>query len=134
MKKKLITTIFLLLAVCIILYLTFQDAKGTTDLSEAVRGLLEKIGIKTDFHSIRSNAHLVVFFIFGVVLSLFGKTWNWKIWVVLAVGCAFGLLDEGLKILLPTREFDAVDLIKDWIGIVAGVGIVRAIMTGRRKR
>ncbi len=30
---------------------------------------------------------------------------------------AIALIDEGIKILLPTREFDVVDLLKDWIGI-----------------
>ena len=32
-------------------------------------------------------------------------------------GAAVGIMDESIKILLPTREFDVIDLFKDWIGI-----------------
>jgi VanZ family protein len=35
--------------------------------------------------------------------------------VILAVGAGVGLLDEGIKIFLPTRGFDVVDLAKDCI-------------------
>lgn len=37
--------------------------------------------------------------------------------MILTVGCCVGLIDEGIKVLLPTREFDFVDLVKDWVGI-----------------
>lgn len=36
--------------------------------------------------------------------------------MVLAVGCGIGLIDESIKVLLPTREFDFVDLVKDCVG------------------
>lgn len=43
------------------------------------------------------------------------------------IGCVFGLLDELIKIALPTREFDGIDLIKDFVGVVASVAIVYGI-------
>ena len=93
-------------------------------LSEGFRLWLEQFGLKSDFHSFRSNAHLIVYFFLGLILTLYGIAAGWKWWVILLAGCAFGLLDEGIKIFLPTREFDIVDLIKDWIGIGAGFVIV----------
>ncbi len=42
-----------------------------------------------------------------------------------------GLMDEAIKILLPTREFDAVDLVKDCIGVAIAVGIVILIRKGK---
>ncbi len=41
--------------------------------------------------------------------------------MILAVGCCAGLIDEGIKVLLPTREFDFVDLVKDWVGVAIAV-------------
>lgn len=50
----------------------------------------------------------------------------------MTVGCAFGLLDECIKILLPTREFDAVDLMKDWMGVSVAVGVIWLFYSNRK--
>ena len=34
-----------------------------------------------------------------------------------------GIVDESLKVLLPTREFDVTDLFRDFIGVAVAVGI-----------
>jgi len=122
--KRTIYAILLILTLLTILFLTFQDSAGTVKLSEGIRLWLEQFGIHSDFHSFRSNAHLVVYFVLGLILSLYGKEAGWRWYVVLAVGCGFGLLDEGMKIWLPTREFDAFDLMKDWIGVGIAIGVM----------
>ena len=114
--------ILLAAAVITILLLTFQDAEGTVRLSEGLRHLLEQFGLEMTFHGIRSNAHLVVYFILGVVLTLYGRECGWKWWIIVLAGCLFGVFDEGIKVFLPTREFDALDLMRDWIGIALAVG------------
>ena len=93
-------------------------------LSEGLRLWLERFGLKSDFHSIRSNAHLVLYFLFGITLCLYGKECGWSWWVIILIGCGIGLIDESIKVLLPTREFDFVDLVKDWVGVVAAVGMI----------
>ena len=82
---------------------------------------MERFGLKSDFHSIRSNAHLVFYFLFGIVLCLYGRECGWNWWVIILIGCGIGLIDESIKVLLPTREFDVVNLVKDWVGVVAAV-------------
>ena len=47
--------------------------------------------------------------------------------MILAVGCCVGLIDEGIKVLLPTREFDFVDLVRDWIGVSVAAGTIAII-------
>ena len=131
MKKK-VYGILLLAAVVLILLLTLQDAAGTVKLSEGLRLWLERFGLKSDFHSFRSNAHLVLYFLFGIVLCLYGRECGWRWWVILAAGCCVGLIDESIKVLLPTREFDFVDLVKDWVGVVVGTEVV-AISQHRKK-
>ena len=130
--KKKVYGILLLAAVVLILLLTLQDAAGTVKLSEGLRLWLERFGLKSDFHSFRSNAHLVLYFLFGIVLCLYGRECGWNWWVILAAGCCVGLIDESIKVLLPTREFDFVDLVKDWVGVVVGTEVV-AISQHRKK-
>jgi len=125
--KKRVYGILLAAAVIAILLLTFQDSAGTVRLSEGLRLWLERFGLKSDFHSIRSNAHLILYFLFGIVLCLYGRECGWHWWVILAVGCGIGLIDESIKVLLPTREFDFVDLVKDWVGIGLATFVVKAI-------
>lgn len=132
MKKKTVYGILLVIVLVSILLLTLQDPEGTVRLSETIRLQLEKIGFQSDFHSFRSNAHLPVYFFLGIVLGLFGRVCGWRWWIVAALGCGFGLLDEGIKVLLPTREFDIVDLVKDWIGICLGTAAVWMLTKGRK--
>ena len=49
------------------------------------------------------------------------------------LGGGFGLLDEVIKIALPTSEFGAVDLIKDFVGIWGAVGLVYGVRCLTRK-
>ncbi len=130
-KEKKRYAFLLILVAAAILLLTFQSAEGTVKLSEGLRLWAEHIGIHSDFRSFRSNAHLIEYFVLGVVLGLYGwKAGRKWYWIILA-GCAFGLLDETIKVLLPTREFDAVDLIKDWIGVFVGTTFIWLIAKKR---
>ena len=127
MQKKTVYGALLIVILALNLFLTLQSPEGTVGLSEGLRHCLERFGFFTDSHSFRSNAHLVVFFVFGVVLCLFGRECGWHWWAILAVGCCVGLADESIKVLLPTREFDAVDLVKDWGGIIFAVLIEKLL-------
>ena len=123
-QKKTVYGALLIAFLGLNLFLTLQSPQGTVRLSEGLRLWLEQFGFFSDFHSIRSNAHLVVFFVFGVFLNLFGQECGWSWWVILAVGCGVGLIDEGMKVVLPTREFDFVDLVKDWVGVAAAMLVI----------
>ena len=105
------------------LFLTLQSPEGTVRLSEGLRIWLEQFGIQSDFHSFRSNTHLVMYFVLGVVLTLYGRESGWKWWVIVLICCGIGVIDEGIKVLLPTREFDVTDLMRDFVGVV-GVLVV----------
>ena len=129
-QRKTIYGALLIAILALNLFLTLQSPDGTVRLSEGLRLWLERFGITTTFHGIRSNAHLVMFFVFGVILSLFGRECGWRWWVIILIGCGVGLIDEGIKVLLPTREFDVVDLVKDWVGVVIAMLMIWLI---RRK-
>lgn len=130
-QRKTIYGALLIAILALNLFLTLQSLDGTVGLSEGLRLWLERLGITTTFHGIRSNAHLVMFFVFGVILSLFGRECGWRWWVIILIGCGVGLIDESIKVLLPTREFDFVDLVKDWIGVATAMLVIR--LTKRRE-
>ena len=123
MRKK-TAAIFLILALLMVLFFTFQTAEGTTSLSETVRMWLENQGLMIEAHALRSNIHILEYFILGLAVLAFGVSRGWKLSTCVIIGCLIGLIDEGIKVLLPTREFDVVDLVKDWVGVVVAVGMI----------
>ena len=133
-RRLLIYGISLLIVLAIMLFLTFQNQDGTVKLSESVRLWFEQFGYISDFHSFRSNAHLVVYFVFGTALSLLCIEIGIKWWKTIIIGCAFGLIEELIKIILPTREFDIYDFIRDCIGVIIAYCIVSIFYRLLRKK
>lgn len=129
--KKTTTAILLILAVAMVLFFTFQDAEGTTSLSETVRHWLEGYGIKAESHALRSNIHILEYFIVGLAVLAFGASRGWTVVISVIVCAGIALLDESIKVLLPTREFDVIDLIKDWVGVAVALLVIQII--GKRK-
>lgn len=127
MKKKLYKLLVIAVFASILL-LTFQNAEKTVALSESLRLWFENMGIHNSFHTFRSNAHLVEYFILGIILTLYGQEAKWKWWKTIIIGCFLGLFDEGIRTFIPTREFDIVDLLKDCIGILTGFSVVRLFL------
>lgn len=117
LKKQIILGILLAVVAASVLFFTFQGPHETVSLSEHVREWAIKIGYKGDMLQFRSDIHLVEYFIVGIVSSLFCLAMGWRIWAAAIIGCSFGLIDEIIKIFLPTREFDLIDLGKDFIGV-----------------
>lgn len=121
----------MILALLMVLFFTFQTAEGTTSLSETVRMWLENQGLMIESHALRSNIHILEYFILGLAVLAFGMSRGWKLSTCVIIGCLIGLIDEGIIVLLPTREFDVVDLVKDWIGMAIALLLMSAL---RKKR
>ena len=85
---------------------------------------LENQGLMIESHALRSNIHILEYFILGLAVLAFGMSRGWKLSTCVIIGFLIGLIDEGIKVLLPTREFDVVDLVKDWVGVVVAVGMI----------
>lgn len=102
-----------------IFYLTFQTPSQTMGMSEGVRAWLAEHGIVWDSATVRSNAHLPEYIALGISLCLFAG-WKKALWIGALIGC----IDETIKIPLPTRHFDFIDLMKDFAGVALGVLLV----------
>lgn len=133
MKKWI--TVFVVIAVATgILYLTFQGSAETKELTQKAQGVLEQIGIKVEDKPIRHYVHYALYFVLGLAVCALCLTNNWKLSVGLLIGYGIGVIDEGIKVLLPTREFDVTDLMRDFIGVTVAVGItalMRKVKVGK---
>ena len=122
---------FLTMAILMVLFFTFQNPEQSRDLSEAVRSWLGSIGINVEYKSLRSNVHILEYFIVGFAVCGFCRSIGWRLWIGAGIAWGIGVIDEGIKVLLPGREFSTGDLIRDFIGvgiaalIVFEIGLLR---------
>ncbi len=123
----------MLLAIVGKITLTCQTPEQTKALSNGLRDWLNEHGLTVLSKDLRKNIHVIEYFILGIVLGLFGHLHGWKLWKTLLAGYATGLLDEGIKVFLPTREFDSGDLIRDVIGISIGVLLIWGLLRKKNK-
>lgn len=132
MKRK-ITVVFLLFAMLMVLFFTFQKPEHSRDLSELVRGWLENLGIHIGYKPLRNNIHIPEYFIVGLAVCGFCEARGWKRWHGILSAFLIGFLDESVKIPLPGREFSAGDLMRDFFGILLAAGVI-LVVSGVRER
>ena len=133
MNRQILISALLFLAIVGIVVLTCQASEQTKALSDGLRDWLKEHGLAVISKDLRKNIHDIEYFLFGIVLGLFGHTFGWKLWITLISGYAAGLLGEGIKVLLPTREFDSGDLIRDVIGVFIAVLLVFGLLREKNR-
>lgn len=117
---------FLILAILMILFFTLQEPEKSRDLSETIRIWLGSIGIDVDYKELRSNIHILEYLVVGLAACGFCRSRGWRLWIGVAIGCGIGVIDGGIKVLLPGREFSSGDLIRDFFGVAVAVCCVEA--------
>ncbi len=121
--KRFIPGLFVL---AIIIYLTCQSPEDTWRVSSGLRDFFMKIlpnaygRWTTDMHWFRSLLHLPMYFVLGAFVQISIATYKKS---VLICSC-ISLVDETLKVFLPTREFEIRDLGFDAVGYIIGILIV----------
>lgn len=133
MRKK-TAAIFLILALLMVLFFTFQNPEKSRILSESVRMWLGNIGIQVEYKSLRSNIHILEYFIVGLAVCGFCRSRGWKNWVGMIAGFGIGVVDECVKTLLPGREFSTGDLVRDFIGVLCASLIIKIIAITKHNR
>ena len=132
MRKK-TAAIFLILALLMVLFFTFQNPEKSRILSESVRMWLGNIGIDVEYKSLRSNVHILEYFIVGLAVCGYCRSRGWKNWVGMIAGFGIGVVDECVKTLLPGREFSTGDLIRDFVGVAVAVVVSSVFRICRTK-
>ena len=126
-KKRVFWGLLTFLYIVLIFMLTFQGKKETEALSLGAENIVQSVGIYMPGHDLRSLAHIPLYFGLGVLCACFMNSMKWSTCIAVIVGFIVGVLDETVKILLPTREFDIGDVMKDIIGVCIGVIVIIAI-------
>lgn len=141
--KKFVYILLVLLSITAIFYLTFQSAEKTTRLSvDAQKFVLlvaEKMHIRDKLpwlenrRWIRRLAHIPEYGCLGIVMMTFVHKYNskkiaWKYIITLLVCMSVSVLDQMIKWILPTREFDIIDLVLDGLGYSLGAGCVAGML------
>lgn len=124
MNKKIVCGILLLSTILLVFYLATQAPQDTMRLSETVRTWAVKAGYQGGALEFRSDIHIVEYLFVGLISVMFARIMSWKAWTGALIAFGVGLIEECVKIFLPTREFGAKDLLKDAIGIVLGMCLV----------
>ncbi len=120
----------------VIFSLTLQSPEGTSHLSKWVQDFLLSLFDEGaapvwlyDMHWVRSYAHIPLYFALSLsVYMAFRASLPKDKWMRVAVfafllSSLVGLFDEFIKIFLPRREFDIVDLGIDVLASVVGAGV-----------
>ena len=124
MTKKWITVFALILVAGGIFFLTFQTPADTGALTQKAQRLLQQIGVHIEEKPLRHYIHYVLYLLLGFAICGVCITRGWSLRAGFLIGCGIGVVDEGIKVFLPTREFDMTDLMRDFIGVAVAVGIV----------
>ena len=127
--KHIISGILLVLVIAGVLFLTLQGPEDTVRLSESFRNVALQLGYTGDASQFRSDIHIIEYFIVGFFAVLFVRSIGLKMWIGTLFTCLFGIFDETLKILLPTREFSGIDLIKNFVGAVLASVILLMVIS-----
>lgn len=124
---QVILGMIVLLVLLTVLFLTFQGPEDTVSLSEKVRSIAVNLGYTGSLKQFRSDIHMVEYFGVGLTVALFFHVMGWKKWVGALIALSFGLMDETIKIYLPTREFEGIDFVKDIVGVGVAFGIFMVV-------
>lgn len=113
-------------------YLNIQSQQKTIELSNKVRDIL----INTLFINnpefvrryIRKIGHFLEFLILGLVTYPILKTKS------LIICPLISLIDQSLKIIIPSRHFDITDLPIDFIGYALGISLTYIVSKLTKKK
>ena len=132
--KKYIRFIPIAVVVAGILFLTTQNISDNAKLSEGLRAALVRVydmlGLDStnawwnDRLAVRRLGHILEYGALGIASSIAFDSRKWSVLTAISLCLVISVLDQTVKIFVPVRHFDIVDIGFDLIGAVAGVLIV----------
>lgn len=124
-----------------ILYLTTQNISDNAKLSEGVRSALVRfydlLGLDSnnawwnDKLAVRRLGHILEYGVLGIASGIAMIDFHRRDSILKAIGLCLiiSLIDQIVKIFVPVRHFDIVDMGFDLIGAVLGIVVVTAVKT-----
>lgn len=140
MRKRIFWISLICFVVAIILILTLQGPDETIAesvsaqewLTRIMRRLTGDVSWQISVQNMRRLAHVVEYCILGFVVCIGLNRISGRIcrsaWTSVAVCFMVSLMDQIIKHMLPTRHFDAFDLVLDAAGYVTAAAIVTIVV------
>ena len=136
--KKYIRFIPIAVVVAGILFLTTQNISDNAAISERFRKLLiecyERAGLDStnawwnDKLAVRRFGHILEYGVLGIASGIaFVDSHRWGFFKAVVLCLLISVLDQTVKIFVPVRHFDIVDIVYDLIGAVVGILAVTAV-------
>ena len=116
MIRKVLTTLPLLVAILVLLYLALQPRHENHQLGLAAFNWLNQHGVHISLATLRILIHIPEYFLVGISVFLFGNERNWSFRKIALVTIGIGITEESIKHFLPYRDFDLEDIGMDIIG------------------
>ena len=120
-----------------ILFLTTQNISDNAKLSEGLRAALVRVydmlGLDStnawwnDRLAVRRLGHILEYGALGIASSIAFDSRKGSVLTAISLCLVISVLDQTVKIVVPVRHFDIVDIGYDLIGTVAGVLIAAAV-------
>lgn len=130
-----------------ILFLTTQNINDNARLSEGLRAVLvkvyERLGIDSngawwnDKLAVRRLGHILEYGVLGIasgIAMLDSHRSGSGLLKAIGLCMIISVLDQTVKIFVPVRHFDVVDIGFDMAGAVIGIGLVTAVGMMMMKR
>lgn len=122
-----------------ILFLTTQNIQDNARISEGVRekliGVYERIGLDSsiawwnDKLAVRRLGHIIEYGLLGIGSGIaFYDSHRGSVVKSVILCLIISILDQIIKIFVPVRHFDVIDIGFDVVGAVIGIGITVVIM------
>ncbi len=118
-----------------ILFLTTQNIHENAKISEGFRGWLvgfyERIGLDSsdawwnDKLAIRRLGHIIEYGLLGIGSGVAFYDSHNRFLKAVGLCIVISILDQTIKIFVPVRHFDFIDIGFDAIGTLIGIGIVK---------
>ncbi len=128
--KRVLGFIPVVIVVELILFLTLQSIQETVFLSESFRRWLISLCGRFGFYEagkwldssiiIRRIGHVIEYFVLGIAAAISLKRKRYALLFCLCISVA----DQIIKIYVPGRHFDWMDLMFDAMGYVIGLSVV----------
>ena len=141
MIKKLLAWSSVLIWMGVIFNFSAQNAEKSFNLSQGFSKILYNLisslpGVELKlsiFHSLlRQTAHFLVFFILAILLinalRISGLNFSSAALYTIIIAAAYAGLDEYHQSFVPGRTAELKDVFIDSLGIIAGVGVYRALV------
>ena len=132
-RKRLMTGVLFLLAVLLIVLLTFQNSEKSAELSDRLTdgfarflwsaGLMKYDFIRNsgfDYVFVRKLGHTAEYFLLGIASMLLFRKSRYGLLKAAALCAVISFSDQIIKSFLPGREFDWTDFPYDFFGYVSG--------------